>query len=95
MYNIYKSYDPSKCESCPLECESNLYSLSVSSVQLPNDYLGFMFNRSVLRTKYPEGWYDATQIKQSILGFNGDYDELKYTNITQLEKQGRCDCRYW
>lgn len=79
------------CTECPIECETNSYPMSLSFSDFQDEYISFMFNNSVLKSKFQRGYLDISEIKKHVASFNIYYDELKYTNITQLAKLTEVD----
>ena len=88
MYNLYQKFtnkDPrSQCNAsiCPLECETNVYPLDISTTSLCPNYVTFLYNHTMRDLSE----VDVEKMKAKMASINVYYPNLKYTNITQLGK---------
>ena len=76
-----------KCSDCPLECESELYSLTSSALDYPTQiYAQMLANQSVITKRFSNKAPTYKQLKQSILSVNINYNQLGYTQIKEIQK---------
>ncbi len=76
-----------KCDQCPLECETNNFPLSLSFSDYPNkNYAMFLYENSFLKSAFGNKPFDFNELKKNVLSFSVFFDQLKYTNITQIPK---------
>ena len=78
------------CTDCPLECDSIDYLLSTSFAEFPLPLYGDLFlNKSGLKLEMSAS--NLSDLRKSVLSMNIYYSSLKYTEITQLEKNTLVD----
>jgi len=73
---------------CPLECVSITYSMSTSFSNYPSkEYADYLSNQSSISKLFNNRTQiDSELIKSSLLSVSVYYDELKYTQISELKK---------
>lgn len=70
---------------CPLECDSDELSLTMSTSSFPTDYYANqILEKSFVKTKYPN--LSLNELKQSLVSIRVFYNRLQYTEITQDSK---------
>ena len=85
--------DPNKIciPSCPIECNTVSYSLSVSHSDFPNPkYAEFLKNKTILHS-YNSSNINDDIFKRSIVGITIFYDNLRYTMVNQIPKMNFFD----
>ncbi len=76
-----------RCEDCPLECESELYSLTSSSLDYPTQiYAEMLAKQSVILNRFANITPTYDQLKQSMVSVNINYNELGFTQIREKQK---------
>ena len=77
-----------KCSDCPLECESEIYSFSSSTLDYPTViYAKMLSNQSAILKRFNNVPPTYKQLKQSIMALNINYNELGYTHIEESQKR--------
>jgi hypothetical protein len=88
--NVYHKREEhyQKClPDCPDECDSVSYSLSSSFNRFPTPkYSEQLVKNSFLNKTFTDLKSNMTLLRESVLSFSVYYSELKYTEISQLEK---------
>jgi hypothetical protein len=84
--DVWFEFSLEKCTECPLECETSIFPVSISSSDYLSDYYArFMYNHSnLLRSKLKQ--FDLSEIKKSIVSFTVYFSDLSFTNVTQVPK---------
>ena len=76
-----------KCSDCPLECDSEFYSLTTSSLDYPTKiYADMLANQPQMLRRFNNKTPTYQQLKQSIVSLNINYNDLSYTQINELQK---------
>ena len=77
----------SKCYECPLECESESYSFTVSSLDYPTKiYAKMLANQTQVLSRFNNKEPTYEKLKQSIVSVNINYNGLSYTHIKEIQK---------
>ena len=75
------------CSDCPLECESEFYTLTTSSLDYPTMiYAKMLANQSQILKRFNNIPPTYEEIKQSIVSVSINYNELDYTQIKEIQK---------
>ena len=76
-----------KCSECPLECESEFYTLTTSSLDYPTKiYADMLSSQSAILSRFSNKKPTYQQLKQSIASININYNQLGYTQIKEAQK---------
>jgi hypothetical protein len=76
-----------KCSECPLECESEFYTLTTSSLDYPTKiYADMLSSQGAVLRRFNNKKPTYQQIKQSIASININYNQLCYTQIKEAQK---------
>lgn len=87
-YDVYNIDIEKHCSGCPLECESTTYGVTSSFSYYPNE--------GRVKTLEQEPFFknqtiNISELRKRIASFNVFFEELKYTNITELAKYSQLD----
>ena len=75
------------CTGCPLECDSEFYSLTTSSLAYPTQiYAKMLANQSQIQSRFNNISPTYGQLKQSLASVNINYNQLGYTQIKEIQK---------
>ena len=76
-----------KCSGCPLECESEFFTLTTSSLAYPTQiYADMLAKQAQILSRFNNTAPTLKQLKQSIASVNINFNELSYTQITERQK---------
>ena len=76
-----------KCSECPLECESEFYTLTTSSLDYPTKiYADMLSSQGAILSRFNNKKPTYQQIKQSIASININYNQLGYTEVKEAQK---------
>lgn len=90
---VKKNINEECSKYCPLECDTIAYYISTSSANFPsNTYVDRIIDDSKIKSKYPAGYnLSSDNLKNSLLAFNIYYQDLSYSEITQIPKSDIID----
>ena len=81
-----------KCSDCPLECESEYYTLTTSSLDYPTAiYAKMLANQTVIVRRFKNAAPTYDQLRKSIALVNINYKQLVYTQIKEVESMTATD----
>ena len=76
-----------KCSECPLECESEFYTLTTSSLDYPTKiYADMLSSQGAILNRFNNIKPTYQQLKQSIASININYNQLGYTQFKEAQK---------
>ena len=76
-----------QCIDCPLECDSEFYTLTTSSLAYPTKiYADMLANQTQIKNRFNNIPPTYEQLKQSIASVNINYNQLGYTQINEIQK---------
>ncbi len=76
-----------KCSDCPLECDSEFYSLTTSSLDYPAQiYAAMLSKQSAIVSRFNNLTPSYELLKQSIAAVNINYNQLYFTQIKEIQK---------
>lgn len=76
-----------KCSDCPLECDSEFYAITTSSLDYPTKvYAEMLAKQMPILNRFNNNTPSYERLKQSILSVNINYNQLSYTNIKESQK---------
>ena len=76
-----------KCLDCPLECDSEYYKLTSSSLAYPTQiYADILANQSQIQSRFGNTRPTYEQLKQSLASVNINYDQLGYMQLREYQK---------
>ena len=72
---------------CPLECDSETYSVTTSSTDYPSAIYALMLgSQSVVQERFNNTMPSYDQLKKSMVSINLNYNELRFTQIEESQK---------
>ena len=81
-----------KCSDCPLECESEFYSLTTSSLDYPTRvYAEMLASQTPILNRFKNKRPTYGQLKRSIVSVNINYNRLGYTQIRESQTMTKID----
>ena len=81
-----------KCSDCPLECESEFYTLTTSSLDYPTKiYSDMLASQGPILSRFKNTAPSYDQLKQSIASVNKNNNELGYTQIMESQNVTQVD----
>ena len=84
---FYITYVATHCGECPIECDSEFYTLTTSHLTYPTPiYAQMLANQSQILSRFNNVPPTYAQLKQSIASVNINYNALGYTQIKEVQK---------
>ena len=88
LYTLFYIEDvATKCLECPLECDSEYYMLTTSSLDYPTRiYAQMLAQQSQIQSRFNNRSPTYGQLKQSLASVNINYNQLAYTQIKEIQR---------
>ena len=76
-----------KCAECPMECDSEFYTLTAASLAYPTKvYAQMLASQSQILARYNNVRPTYEQLTQSLVSVSVNYNQLGYTQIREIKK---------